>query len=105
MPWNNADRMNVALSMPDIVIYTRQFCGFCSMATRLLDRLGIAYEERDATGKPDVRAEMIQRTNGAFTFPQIFFGDRHVGGCRELYHLEAHGGLQRMMAAATGIGA
>jgi glutaredoxin 3 len=104
MPWNNADRMNVALSMPDIVIYTRQFCGFCTMAKRVLERHGLAYVERDATGRPEVRAEMIQRANGAFTFPQIFFGDRHVGGCRELYRLEARGGLQRMIAA-TGIGA
>lgn len=87
------------LPMPEIVIYTRQFCGFCTMAKRVLERHGLAYVERDATGKPDVRAEMIQRSDGAFTFPQIFFGDRHVGGCRELYQLEAHGGLQRLIPA------
>ena len=90
--------------MPDVVIYTQEFCGFCTMAKRVLDRYGLDYVERDATGRPEVRAEMVQRANGAFTFPQIFFGDRHVGGYRELYQLEAYDGLQRMIAA-TGIGA
>jgi glutaredoxin 3 len=85
--------------MPEIVIYTRQFCGFCTMATRVLDRHGLAYVERDATRNPEVRAEMIQRSNGAFTFPQIFFGDSHVGGFDALYDLERSGGLARLAEA------
>lgn len=86
-------------SMPEVVIYTRQFCGFCTMAMRLLDEAGVAYVERDATGKPEVRAEMIQRAHGAFTFPQVFFGDRHIGGCRELYHWRGQGGIERLLAS------
>lgn len=68
------------------------------MAMQLLDELGIDYELRDATGRPEVRAEMIQLTN-RFTFPQIVIDDRPIGGCRELYQLEATGALERMMAA------
>jgi glutaredoxin 3 len=90
--------------MPEIVIYTRQFCGYCTMAKRLLDRHGLSYVEHDATGNPEMRAEMIQRAHGGSTFPQIFFGDQHIGGCDELYALDAAGGIERMMAA-SGAGA
>jgi glutaredoxin 3 len=86
--------------MPEIVIYTRQFCGFCTMAKRLLEKHGLAYVERDATGNPELRAEMIQRAKGANTFPQIFIGEQHVGGCDDLYAFDASGGLERMKAAA-----
>lgn len=86
--------------MPEIVIYTRQFCGFCAMAIRLLEGYGLDYTERDATGNPEMRAEMIQRANGAHTFPQIFIGGHHVGGCRELYQLEHSGGLARLLTEA-----
>jgi glutaredoxin 3 len=90
--------------MPEIVIYTRQFCGFCTMAKRLLDRHGLSYVEVDATGKPEHRAEMIQKAHGQSTFPQIFFGDRHIGGFDELYELEAAGGIERLVAM-SGAGA
>jgi glutaredoxin 3 len=85
--------------MPEIVIYTRQFCGFCTMAKHLPDRHGLTYVEHDATGKPEIRAEMIQRSNGATTFPQIFIGDRHVGGCDDLYELDERGGLAPLVEA------
>jgi glutaredoxin 3 len=86
--------------MPEIVIYTRQFCSYCTMAKRLLDRHGLAYVEIDATGKPEVRAEMIQRSNGGMTFPQIFIGEQHIGGCDDLYALDSHGGLERLKVQA-----
>lgn len=88
--------------MPEIVIYTRQFCGFCTAAKRVLERHGLAYVEHDATGKPEVRAEMIQRSHGGYTFPQIFFGDRHIGGCDDLLELEAAGGLDTLIASGGG---
>jgi glutaredoxin 3 len=90
----------LVIPVPEIAIYTRQFCGFCSIAKRVLERHGLEYVEHDATGKPEVRAEMIQRSQGAFTFPQIFFGERHIGGCDELMELEAGGGIERVMVAA-----
>lgn len=83
--------------MARVIIYTRQFCGFCSAAKRLLQSKEIEFEERDATGDAALRAEMIARS-GRFTFPQIFIGDRHVGGCDELHALEARGELDPLLA-------
>ncbi|WP_421856921.1 glutaredoxin 3 [Oricola sp.] len=85
--------------MASITIYTRQMCGFCTAAKRLLDNKGAAYVERDATFSPDVRREMIQRANGRSTFPQIFVGDTHVGGCDELHALDRAGKLDPLLAA------
>ena len=83
--------------MVDVTIYTRQFCGYCSAAKRLLDQKGVAYVERDASYAPELRREMIQRANGRSTFPQIFVGERHVGGCDDLYALERAGQLDPML--------
>jgi glutaredoxin 3 len=83
---------------PKVTIYTRKFCGYCSAAKSLLAEKGIAFDEIDATGAPERRQEMIERS-GRFTFPQIFIGSRHVGGCDELYALQAQGELDRLLAA------
>jgi glutaredoxin 3 len=85
--------------MAEVTIYTRDFCGYCTAAKALLERKGIPYVERDATGRPEVRAEMIERSNGRLTFPQIFIGETHIGGCIELYDLEASGGLDALLPA------
>jgi len=85
--------------MPDVTIYTRQFCGYCTAAKRLLRDKGIDFEEIDATGAPEKRNEMIERS-GRFTFPQIFIGTHHVGGCDDLYALHARGDLDRLLTAA-----
>lgn len=85
--------------MPRVTIYTRQFCGYCTAAKRLLKAKAIDFEEIDATGAPDKRSEMISRS-GRFTFPQIFIGAHHVGGCDDLYALDARGGLDELLAAA-----
>lgn len=86
--------------MRDVVIYTRQFCGFCAAAKRLLDGKNISYEEKDATFSPELRKEMIQKANGRSTFPQIFIGDTHVGGSDELHGLERAGKLDGLLRAA-----
>jgi glutaredoxin 3 len=85
--------------MVPVVIYTRQFCGYCSAAKKLLETKGVAFEEHDATHAPEVRQEMIQRANGRSTFPQIFIGERHVGGCDDLHALERAGELDALLAA------
>lgn len=85
--------------MPDVVIYTRQLCGFCTRAKRLLEEKGVAFEEKDASASPQLRQEMYQRAKGAATFPQIFVGDTHVGGCDDLYALERAGKLDPLLAA------
>ena len=86
--------------MPDIIIYTRQGCGYCARAKQLLDRKAVAYEEKDASHAPALRQEMVQRSGGGATFPQIFIGDRHVGGCDDLYALERAGRLDPLLAAS-----
>ncbi len=83
--------------MVDVVIYTRQMCGFCTAAKRLLDKKGVSYVENDATFAPGLKAEMMQRS-GRATFPQIFIGDKHVGGCDDLHALDAAGGLDPLLA-------
>jgi glutaredoxin 3 len=83
--------------MTDVVIYTRELCGYCTAAKRLLAQKGVAFEEIDATGRPEARAEMIARS-GRSTFPQIFVGAVHVGGCDDLYALERSGRLDPLLA-------
>ncbi|MBO6507299.1 MAG: glutaredoxin 3 [Roseibium sp.] len=85
--------------MADVVIYTRQLCGFCTAAKRLLDKKGVSYDEFDATFDPDLRQQMVQKANGRSTFPQIFVGSTHVGGCDELHELERAGKLDALLAA------
>lgn len=85
--------------MASVIIYTRQFCGFCSAAKALLEAKGVDYVEHDATGKPDLRAEMVDKAHGRNTFPQIFIDGRHVGGCDELHALDRAGKLDPLLAA------
>ncbi|MBR2690203.1 MAG: glutaredoxin 3 [Aquamicrobium sp.] len=87
--------------MVDVTIYTRMMCGYCAAAKRLLDRKGVAYTEHDASFSPELRKEMIQRANGRATFPQIFVGDVHVGGCDDLHALEDAGRLDVLLAGAV----
>jgi glutaredoxin 3 len=81
----------------DVTIYTRMLCGYCSAAKQLLDRKGVRYTEHDASFSPELRQEMMQRANGRSTFPQIFIGNTHVGGCDDLYALEAAGKLDVLL--------
>ncbi|MEX6506417.1 glutaredoxin 3 [Jiella sp. M17.18] len=85
--------------MADVTIYTRQFCGYCARAKQLLQKKGVAFEEKDATSSPELRQEMRERANGGATFPQIFVGDTHVGGCDDLYALDRAGKLDPLLAA------
>lgn len=82
--------------MPEVTIYTRRMCGFCTSAKALLDRKGVAYREIDATSSPQLRGEMVTRS-GRHTFPQIFIGDLHVGGCDDLHALERAGRLDALL--------
>ena len=84
--------------MVEVTIYTRAMCGYCTAAKRLLDKKGVAYTEHDASFSPEVRQEMMKRANGRSTFPQIFIGNRHVGGCDDLHELERQGSLDGLLA-------
>ena len=61
---------------------------------------GVRYSEIDVMMNPSKRAEMMKRANGGRTVPQIFIGDRHVGGCDDLYRLESRGDLDGLLAEA-----
>jgi glutaredoxin 3 len=83
--------------MVPVTIYTRQMCGYCSAAKALLDRKGVSYTEHDASFDPKLRQEMMSRS-GRSTFPQIFIGEKHVGGCDDLHALDSAGKLDTMLA-------
>lgn len=83
--------------MNSVIIYTRQLCGYCVAAKRLLESKGVAYIEHDATFAPELRTEMIQKANGRATFPQVFIGSTHVGGSDELHALEHAGKLDALL--------
>ena len=82
-----------------VTIYTKDWCPYCRGAKDLLRQKGVAFEEIEITGKPEARSAMIQRAGGRSTVPQIFVGERHVGGCDDLYALDARGELDRLLAA------
>jgi|TARA_B100000700_G_scaffold258140_1_gene292273 Glutaredoxin, GrxC family len=74
--------------MKNIIMYTGPMCNFCDAAKRLFSRNNIKYEEIDITSKDGLKDEMIKKSNGRRTIPQIFFDDYHVGGYVELRALE-----------------
>jgi glutaredoxin 3 len=84
--------------MADVDIYTIRYCPYCNDAKELLSRKGVRFHEIDASGSRDIRAQMIARSNGRTTFPQIFIGTTHVGGCDDLYELDAAGKLDPLLA-------
>jgi len=81
-----------------VEIYTTQYCGYCRMAKTLLTKKKIAFDEIAVDGNPALRAEMMERSRGGTTVPQIFIGKTHVGGCDDLYALEHAGGLDKLLA-------
>ena len=85
--------------MPKVEIYVKTFCGFCFRAKRLLDSKGIEYEEHEVSFGGPERQEMIERSGGRTTVPQIFIGGRHIGDCDELLELESQGKLDLLLAA------
>jgi glutaredoxin 3 len=86
--------------MAAVEIYTIRYCPYCQEAKELLSRKGVVFHEIDASGNRDVRKQMIERANGSSTFPQIFIGATHVGGCDDLYALEEAGKLDPLLAQA-----
>ena len=93
---NDQDASHIS-GMTKVEIYTTNWCPYCYTAKALLDEKGVAYDEIDATD-PAVRMDMIQRAHGRRTVPQIFIGDRHVGGYDELAALERRGQLDPLLA-------
>ncbi|KAA5604890.1 glutaredoxin 3 [Roseospira marina] len=87
--------------MAHIELYTTPICPFCHRAKQLLQRKGASYDEHNVMLNPGRRAEMRTRSGGANTVPQIFIDGQHIGGCDELYALDARGGLDPLLQAAS----
>jgi glutaredoxin 3 len=87
--------------MARIDIYTIRYCPYCQEAKELLSRKGASFHEIDASGNRALRQQMIERSNGRTTFPQIFIGATHVGGCDDLCALDEAGGLGPLLAELT----
>jgi len=85
-------------SMAHVTIYTRPFCGYCARALALLTDKGADFTEVEAGMDPALRQEMMQRS-GRTTFPQIFVGEQHIGGCDDMMALEREGKLDALLAA------
>jgi glutaredoxin 3 len=83
--------------MPRVVVYSGLFCPYCASAMRLLKTKGVEFEEIDVSSAPDKRREMVERSGGRTTVPQIWIGDTHVGGCDELFALEDDGRLDALL--------
>ncbi|MDZ4840962.1 MAG: glutaredoxin 3 [Hyphomicrobium aestuarii] len=83
--------------MSKVVIYTASLCPYCHMAKQLLQDRRVAFEEIDVTGKARLRAEMTAKAGGVNTVPQIWIGERHVGGCTDLYELDRAGKLDALL--------
>ena len=82
-----------------IEIYTRPGCGYCSAARSLLSSKNAAFTEFSTSANPAYREEMYARAGQGVTFPQIFIGNIHVGGCDELYALDREGKLDGLLQA------
>tara|TARA_B100000029_G_scaffold216331_1_gene214122 strand:- start:8 stop:262 length:255 start_codon:yes stop_codon:yes gene_type:complete len=83
--------------MKNITMYTGPLCNFCEAAKRLFLRNNLKFKEIDISTKDGLREEMIQKSNGKRTIPQIFFDNHHVGGYQELRTLEKNGELNNLL--------
>ena len=83
--------------MKSITMYTGPMCNFCEAAKRLFSRNNLEYQEIDISLKEGLRDEMIKKSNGKRTIPQIFFDDLHIGGYQELRNLEKTGKLNNLL--------
>ena len=85
--------------MPIVEIYTKTFCSYCWRAKMLLESKGVAFKEISVDFGGEVRQQMLERSNGRTTVPQIFIGENHIGGCDDLVALDNAGKLDELIAA------
>ncbi|WP_281647241.1 glutaredoxin 3 [Parendozoicomonas sp. Alg238-R29] len=86
--------------MQEVVVYSSSWCPFCQRALALLAKKSAPVEVISVDGKPDVRQLMAEKA-GKTSVPQIWIGDTHVGGCDDLYALEARGELDQLLAGQS----
>jgi glutaredoxin 3 len=85
---------------PEITVYSTGWCPYCERARALLERKGLPFREIKVDEDPAERQAMLARSGGRRTVPQIFIGERHVGGFDELYALEKAGKLDELTGRA-----
>jgi glutaredoxin 3 len=85
--------------MAHVTIYTKPYCPYCIRALDLLEQKGADVTDISAAFDPEKKAEMIQKSGGRTTYPQIFIGETHVGGSDDLVALEREGKLDALLAA------
>jgi len=83
--------------MQKLKIYTSSICGYCTAAKGLLKELDISFKEINIDGEPSLREKMIKESNGRRTVPQIFLGDKLIGGCDDLFALHQNGDLMKLI--------
>ena len=86
--------------MPEVVIYTTTYCGYCHRAKMLMEEKQVAFEEINLDEQPERYEEMLSRAEGRRTVPQIFVNGLGIGGCDEIYDLERKGQLDELLATA-----
>lgn len=86
--------------MAKVEIYSSMLCGFCYRAKKLLKQKGVDFTEIDVMVHPKRRAEMVARSGGRTSVPQIFIDDRHIGGCDDLFALDARRKLDDLLQPA-----
>jgi glutaredoxin 3 len=84
------------MAAPTVVMYSKSWCPYCQRASALLQRKGVRFEEIDIEAHPEQRDEMIHRS-GRRTVPQIFIGERYVGGSDDIHQLDAAGALDPLL--------
>lgn len=84
--------------MQPVTIYSTPICPYCVAAKRLLDAKGVSYKNIDVMAEPHLREEMMKKSGGRHTVPQIFVGDTHVGGNDDLHALEYDGKLDALLS-------
>jgi glutaredoxin 3 len=87
------------VTSPEVTLYLADWCPYCQRAKNLLTWKNVAFREINVDDEPKLREEMMERS-GRRTVPQIFIGDRHVGGCDDLFELERSGELDRLIQGA-----
>jgi len=87
--------------MIEVELYTTPFCPYCTRARALLDRKGVAFTDIDITEEPTRGAEMIRRTGGRTSVPQIFINGEHIGGSDELVALDRAGELDAKLGISN----
>ncbi|NBX04257.1 MAG: glutaredoxin 3 [Alphaproteobacteria bacterium] len=84
--------------MPEVIVYTKDYCPYCTKAKALLTRKGAAFREIDITHDEALQKEMVEKSGGRRTVPQIFIGGQSIGGCDDMYALNAEGKLDALLA-------